>query len=134
MRASTDTVFGTVDQRADKALGDLWEAAGGHKWQVVETILFHVGATLNEDGVPAWWPAGLPKRRRRGDVDSTYAPVFAPVDPQAAAVLRAICAKTGAGQAIALESILHWAGDQMADGQLPPWWPTHLVQEALIPA
>lgn len=135
-RANTVTVFGMVDAHASAVLDDIWAATTDAKWSAVEVILFHVGSQLDDKGLPSWWPTeGLPKRRGRGSRDEDYAPVFAPVDPEAAAVLDRIVAVSGAGKAIALEAILHWVGTQLSDNGLPTWWPVPSIQqEALIPA
>lgn len=130
-------MYALVDARAGAVLEDIWAASGVAQWSTVETILLHVGAELDKgDGdLPSWWPAGLPKRRGRGDRDKGFVPVFAPVIPQAAEVLNRVVAASGAGKAIALEAILHWVGTQLTDNGLPAWWPTPSIQqEALIPA
>ena len=52
----SSTLYTRIDPAAAEVADVLARRLGVSKAEFVQTLLFHVGDTLNDDGVPDWWP------------------------------------------------------------------------------
>ena len=50
------TLYARIDPDAANVVDQVAERLGVSKAEFVETLMFHVGNTLDEHGRPPWWP------------------------------------------------------------------------------
>ena len=50
------TLYTRIDPAAAEVADVLAKRLGVSKAEFVQTLLFHIADTLNDDGVPEWWP------------------------------------------------------------------------------
>lgn len=54
------TLFARINPEAADVVDDVAKRLGVSKAEFIETVMFHVGNTLDEDGRPPWWQKATP--------------------------------------------------------------------------
>lgn len=54
------TLYARIDPDAASVVDQVAIRLGVSKAEFVETLMFHVGNTLDADGLPPWWPKSPP--------------------------------------------------------------------------